>query len=138
MDAWLSIGADGLITLAAGKVEFGQGIQTGFAQLAAEELDVPFARVTAIMGQTNRAPYDSSTVGSQSTRSTGPLVRQAAAEMHQWLLELGAQQLGVPIAQVTTKDGVVMVTNDPSKQVTYADVGREQAGRAANSARRRN
>ena len=43
-----------LITLATGKVEFGQGIQTGFAQLAAEELDVPFARVTAVMGQTNR------------------------------------------------------------------------------------
>ena len=47
--------------------------------------------------------------------------------MHQWLLELGAQQLGVPIAQLTTKDGVVMVTNDPSKQVTYAKLAAEQA-----------
>ncbi len=131
VDTWLSIGTDGVITLATGKVEFGQGIQTGFAQLVAEELDVPFARVTAIMGQTDRAPYDSSTVGSQSTRSTGPLVRQAAAEMHQWLLELGALNLGVPIAQLTTKDGVVSVASDPAKSATYADlaatkkVGRE-------------
>ena len=42
VDAWLSIGAEGVITLFTGKVEYGQGIQTGFAQLAAEELDVPF------------------------------------------------------------------------------------------------
>jgi CO/xanthine dehydrogenase Mo-binding subunit len=81
---------------ATGKVEFGQGIQTGFAQLAAEELDVSFDRVNVIMGQTNRTPYASATVGSQSTRGIGPTVRQAAAEMHQWLLELGAQKFGVP------------------------------------------
>lgn len=130
VDAWLSIGTDGMIALATGKVEFGQGIQTGFAQLAAEELDVPFARVNVIMGQTNRAPYDSSTVGSQSTRSTGPLVRQAAAEMHQWLLELGAQKLAVPVAQLTTKDGVVMAATDPSKSVTYAELAAgKQVGR---------
>ncbi len=122
VDSWLSIGTDGTITLATGKVEFGQGIQTGFAQLAAEELDVPFNRVTVIMGQTNRTPFASSTTGSQSTRGTGPLVRQAAAEMHQWLLELGAQQFGVPIDQVATKDGVLTVTGDPSKSVTYAEL----------------
>jgi nicotinate dehydrogenase subunit B len=122
VDAWLSIGADGAITLATGKVEFGQGIQTGFGQLAAEELDVPFARVNVVMGRTDRAPYDSSTVGSQSTRGTGPLVRQAAAEMHQWLLELGAAKLGVSIDQLMTMDGVVTVTGDPSKTATYAEL----------------
>src|SRR6185503_14618377 len=61
VDAWLSIGSTGLITLATGKIEFGQGIQTGFAQLVAEELDVPFERVSVIMGQTNRVPPDSGT-----------------------------------------------------------------------------
>jgi isoquinoline 1-oxidoreductase len=131
VDAWLSIGADGIVTLATGKVEFGQGIQTGFAQLAAEELDLPFERITVVMGQTNRVPRDSSTVGSQSTRSTGPLVRQAAAELRQWLLELGAQRLGAPIEQLSTRDGAVLLTSDPSKAVTYAElaagkpVGRE-------------
>jgi nicotinate dehydrogenase subunit B len=136
VDAWLSIGADGAITLATGKIEFGQGIQTGFAQLAAEELDVPFERVTVIMGQTDRVPYDFGTFGSLSTRRTGPLVRQAAAEMRQWLLELGAAQLGLPIEQLSTHDGEVVVTSDPSQTVTYAElaagkkVGREFGGQS--------
>src|SRR5262245_25098866 len=84
VDAWLSLGVDGTITLATGKIEFGQGIQTGFAQLAAEELDVPFEQIMVVMGQTDRAPYDFGTFGSLSTRRTGPLVQQAAAEMRQW------------------------------------------------------
>jgi len=131
VDAWLTIGTDGTINLHTGKVEFGQGIQTGFAQLVAEELDVPFERVNVIMGITNMTPYDIPTVGSLSTRTSGPLVRQAAAEMRQWLLELGAQKLGVPIDQLSTRNGAVMLTSDPTKSVTYADlaagkkVGRE-------------
>ena len=136
VDAWLSIGADGTITLATGKIEFGQGIQTGFAQLAAEELDVPFEQITVVMGQTDRAPYDFGTFGSLSTRRTGPLVRQAAAEMRQWLLELGAAQLGVAIEALSTRDGMVLVTDDPNQAVTYAElatgkkVGRTFSGQA--------
>lgn len=130
VDAWLSIGADGAITLATGKIEFGQGIQTGFAQLAAEELDVPFERVTVVMGQTDRVPYDFGTFGSLSTRRTGPLVRQAAAEMRQWLLELGAARLGVSPAQLSTRDGAVVVTSDPGQSVTYAELAAgKQVGR---------
>src|SRR5690349_10132589 len=42
VDNYLSIDADGAVTLRVGLVEFGQGIQTGFMQLVAEELNVPF------------------------------------------------------------------------------------------------
>src|SRR5207237_4751104 len=91
VDAWLKIGQDGTISLFTGKVEFGQGIQTAFGQLVADELDVPFQSVQVIMGSTELVPYDNATVGSQSLRSTGPLVRQAAAEMRQWLLYLASQ-----------------------------------------------
>jgi len=131
VDAWITLAADGALTLHTGKVEFGQGIRTGFAQLVAEELDVPFARVNVVMGVTNQTPYDFSTVGSLSTRTSGPLVRQSAAEMRQWLLELGAVRLGVPIEQLSTRDGAVIVTADPGKSAPYADlaagkkVGRE-------------
>lgn len=40
------------------------------------------------MGSTDQVPYDNATVGSASMRATGPLVRQAAAELRQWLLDL--------------------------------------------------
>jgi nicotinate dehydrogenase subunit B len=120
VDSYLAIGEDGTVTLATGKVEFGQGIQTGFAQLVAEELDVPFERVNVVMGITDQVPYDGATVGSQSTRRTGQVVRQAAAEMRQWLLELGAAELGVSADRLVVPDGTIAVGGDASKTVTYA------------------
>ena len=44
------------VTVFTGKVELGQGILTALAQIAAEELDVPLARVTMISGDTARTP----------------------------------------------------------------------------------
>src|SRR5918992_2228364 len=43
VDSWLAIDADGNVTLYAGKVELGTGLQTALGQIVAEELDVPFA-----------------------------------------------------------------------------------------------
>lgn len=122
VDSYLVVHEDGSVTLATGKIEFGQGIQTGFGQIVAEELDLPFDKVSVIMGITDRVPYDGATVGSGSTRRSGIFIRQAAAEMHQWLLELGAQKLGVGVDAVSTHDGAVMVTGDSSKSVTYAEL----------------
>ena len=71
LDAWLRINADGSVTVFTGKVEFGQGIVTALAQIAAEELDVPLARVTMISGDTGRTPNEGQTAGSQSIEQSG-------------------------------------------------------------------
>jgi isoquinoline 1-oxidoreductase len=129
-DAYLRVNEDGTITLLTGKVEFGQGIRTGFAQLAAEELSVPFESVKVIMGQTDEAPFDIGTFGSLSTRLTGPRIRQAGAAMRQWLLELGAEELGVDAGSVALENGSVVVSGDTSKSVEYAVLaGGKQASR---------
>src|SRR5579863_5818516 len=44
VSAWLSLDKTGDVTLYAGKVELGTGVQTALAQLVAEELDVPIER----------------------------------------------------------------------------------------------
>ena len=46
VSAWLAIDKRGNVTLYAGKVELGTGVQTALAQLVAEELDVPLTRVS--------------------------------------------------------------------------------------------
>jgi isoquinoline 1-oxidoreductase len=136
VDSWLKVGTDGTVSLFSGKVEFGQGIQTAFAQLVADELDVPLSAVQVVMGSTDQVPYDNPTVGSQSMRATGPLVRQAAAEMRQWLLDLGAQQLGAARDTLSTSNGTVLVTAQPDQSVTYAQLaagqqsGRQMSGQA--------
>lgn len=117
--AYLKINPDSSVTLMTGKVEYGQGIETGFMQLVADELDVPFDNVHVIMGITDQTPYDIGTFGSLSTRTTGPIIRQAAATMRQWLLQLGADALGAPASQLATKDGAVIVTANPTKSIPF-------------------
>ncbi len=122
VDTYLHLGADGKVTVFTGKVEFGQGVQTAFAQLVAEELDVAFDRVDVVMGITNQTPYDIGTFGSLSIRTTGVTLRQAAAEMRQWLLELGATRLGTATDRLATRDGTVYVASQPSASVDYGDL----------------
>lgn len=120
VDAYLRINEDGTITLLVGKTEFGQGIRTGFAQLAAEELSVPFDSVQVIMGETDQSPFDIGTFGSLSTRLTGPRIRQAGAAMRQWLLELGAEELGRDASELTLQEGRVVATDDNEQGVDFA------------------
>src|SRR5262245_56283407 len=50
LDAWLAISADNKITVYTGRVDLGTGVQTSFAQVIADELDVPFEAITIVMG----------------------------------------------------------------------------------------
>jgi CO/xanthine dehydrogenase Mo-binding subunit len=70
---------DGRITAFSGKVEFGQGIRTAFAKIVAGELGVPIERVTVVLGDTARVPFDRGTFGSRSIAQDGEILRRAAA-----------------------------------------------------------
>ena len=52
LDGWLAIKADGRVTAFTGKCELGHGLYTAQTQLIAEELCVPFNRVTLVQCDT--------------------------------------------------------------------------------------
>jgi nicotinate dehydrogenase subunit B len=125
VDSWMEIDADGKVTVFAGKVELGTGLRTALSQIVAEELDVPFARVTMIMGDTVRTPDQGTTAGSKSIQIAGPVLRQAAAEARLILLTRAAERLGVPADDLQVQEGVVSVINDESKSVPYGELAAE-------------
>ncbi len=127
VDAYLRLNEDGTITLLTGKVEFGQGIRTGFAQLVAEELSASFDAVEVIMGRTDESPYDSGTFGSRSMRSTGPRIRQAGAAMREWLLEVAAEEHGRSPIGFVLENGMVVATDHSGIEIPYAELA---AGRS--------
>src|SRR3990172_8392262 len=88
LGAFLRIGDDGRITCYTGKIEMGQGVMTSFAQIVAEELDVPVASVDMVMGDTELCPWDLGTFGSISVRFMGPFLREAAGQAKAILTEL--------------------------------------------------
>jgi nicotinate dehydrogenase subunit B len=117
LDAWLSIGADGVVTLKTGKVELGQGILTALGQLCADELDVDFSRLAFISGDTKHSPNEGVTAGSMSIPNAGTAVRHAAAEARALLLDLAGKHLGVKAERLKVHDGTI--TAPGGRTVTY-------------------
>src|SRR5215468_9518630 len=120
LDGWIRINADGTVTVFTGKVELGQGILTALKQIAAEELDLPLARVRLISGDTGQTPDEGQTAGSQSVENSGTALRLAGAEVRAILLDLAAKRLGVSAEQLAVADGVIAAPD--GRQITYGDL----------------
>ena len=121
-NAYLKIGPDGRVGCFVGKIEMGQGTMTALAVLAAEELDVPLERVDMLMGDTDLCPWDGGTWGSLSVWQFGPVLRGAAAEARAVLVHLASEQLGVPVARLQVREGLVSVAGDPARHVSYGQL----------------
>ncbi|HUF38506.1 MAG TPA: molybdopterin cofactor-binding domain-containing protein, partial [Anaerolineales bacterium] len=136
LDDWLRIDPEGTVTLFAGKVEFGQGILTALAQVAAEELDVDFRRMRVATAATGVVPDEGMTVGSMSLMTTGVAVRAAAAEARGFLLALALEELEAAPAALAVEDGTV-TDSSTGRSTTYWDLlggkpfGRRLTGTAA-------
>lgn len=126
VNAYLRIGADGRVTCFTGKIEMGQGIIISMAQMIAEELDVALNSIDMVMGDTDRCPYDSGTVGSRTTKYFGPALRQAGAAAKAILLNMAAEKLGTNRNQLVVNDGVVSIKNNPAQKISYADLVKGQ------------
>src|ERR1700740_1436633 len=66
LDAWLRIDKEGLVHVFTGKPEIGMGVSTAYAQIVAEELDVPLDRVQLVMGRTASRTHQGGVGGSTS------------------------------------------------------------------------
>ncbi len=110
---------DGTVTALSGKIEFGQGIRTAFAQVVADEIDVPIERVRVVLGDTDLVPHDVGTFGSHSVEQETPALRRAAAFARRQLLERASRRLGVQAAKLDTSDGAVVADGT---RIPYQDL----------------
>src|SRR4051794_32223428 len=135
LDLWLTLNADGTVTVRPGKVEIGQGILTALVQIVAEELEVAVERIRLVPAATTLSPNEGITSGSRSIQESGIALRFAAAEAREILLTRGAEKLGVSVEQLKVNDGVIVARSGGS--VSYWDLAdddllrREATGDAA-------
>ena len=123
LDAWIRINADGTATVFTGKVELGQGIATALWQIAAEELDLPLARVKMISADTALTPDEGVTSGSQSIEYGGTAIRLAGAEVRAILIDLAAKRFGVAADTLRVADGTI--ASPDGRTVGYGDLAAE-------------
>ena len=107
---WLSIHADGTVSVRTGKVELGQGIITALAAIVAAELGVAASRICMIAASTVAGPNEGMTAGSMSIAHSGAALRQACAEARLIYLRAAAEVLGLPpaaAADLEVVDGMI-------------------------------
>jgi nicotinate dehydrogenase subunit B len=120
LDAWIRIDADGSITVFTGKAELGQGFKTAFQQIAAEELDVPFASLKVVTADTSRTANEGYTSGSHSMQDSGTAVLNAAAQARALLVAEAARRLDLPAEKFRTENGAVIAPD--GQRLTYGEL----------------
>jgi isoquinoline 1-oxidoreductase len=123
--AWIHIDEAGRVTACTGKVEIGQNIRTSLSQTVADELRVPLATVTMVMGDTARTPFDMGTFGSQTTPRMAPQLARAAATAREILIDRAASSLQADRNTLTARDGRIIAAG--GKSVSYGELTRGHA-----------
>ena len=80
LDSWIAVSKDNHVTVFWGKMDMGQGTDTGIAIMAADELDVGIDRVSIIQGDTALTVDQGGASGSTGVEVSGVAIRNAAAE----------------------------------------------------------
>lgn len=132
-NAWITIAADGTVSIVSPAVEMGQGITTTLPLLVAEELDADWNRVRIVQAPSDAETYGNPgfygiqlTGGSESTRGYNALLRLTGAQTRLILLAGAAGILNVPVGELETEPHRV-VHPSSGRSLDYGEI----AARAA-------
>ena len=132
-NAWVSIGADDVITIQFGATEMGQGSMTSVPLVLAEEMDADWDRVRVQTVSRHDPAYGNPlafgyygfpimyTAGSAALRGYFNAMRQAGAQARKFLLDAAAAQWGVPVEELTTEPSRV-VHAASGRSLSYGEV----------------
>ena len=121
-NAWVSIGADDVITIQFGATEMGQGSMTSVPLVLAEEMDADWDQVRIETVSHHDPAYGNPvafgyygfpimyTAGSAALRGYFNAMRQAGAQARKFLLDAAAAQWGVPVEELATEPSRVVHT----------------------------
>jgi CO/xanthine dehydrogenase Mo-binding subunit len=110
----VQVETSGKVVVATGLTTQGQGHETVFAQIVADELGVAFEDVTVTTGDTRRMPYSVGTFASRAAVMSGNAVGLAARNVKQKALRIAADALEADPGDLEIVDGQVRVRGNPS------------------------
>ena len=119
-ETFIRISADGTVTAFNGHVDLGTGIRTALGQIVAEELDVSFARVVVVLGDTSRVPDQGATIASETIQITAVPLRKAAAQARHFLLARATEKLELAASELRIEDG--LIRGRDNRSVSYGEL----------------
>ena len=119
--ATVTLEKDGSVTLLIGSQTTGQGHDTSYAQLIAEQLGLPPDRVRMVQGDTDRIKTGAGTGGSSSIPAGGASVAGATKKLADNLKELAADALEASPRDLEIADGAVRVAGT-DRMISFPDL----------------
>ena len=112
----------GTVMVYTGSSPHGQGEETTFAQIVAEEFGIPVDNVMIMHGDTDSTPEGRGTYGSRTTAVGGSAVFNAVQRLKEKMTLIASHMLEASASDVTLEDGKFSVAGSPQKAVAFADV----------------
>ena len=112
----------GQVVVTTGSLPHGQGIETTFAQLVADELGVPYENVMVEHSDTAGTPFGYGTYGSRSAAVGGTALYKSAAKIKEKARKLAAHMLEADVADIEYADGKAFVKGSPDRAKTIAEI----------------
>jgi isoquinoline 1-oxidoreductase subunit beta len=131
INAWLTIDADGTVTIRVPHTEQGQGALTSVSMMIAEELDIPWTSIRAVFADMNRQVNNgeeyiaTTTNGSRLVRQQHPHIMQAGASARERLKEAAANFWDVRRADVVARQGVLTAGSYSADYAEFAAAAAE-------------
>lgn len=117
----LKLSDDGTYNMLIGAADMGTGCDTILAQMAAEVLDCEPDQIVVFGADTDASPYDSGSYASSTTYITGMATQNAAMELRENMMKIGAELLGCTLDEVEF-DGEKVYLVDGDRSVSLADI----------------
>ncbi|SNY54450.1 aerobic carbon-monoxide dehydrogenase large subunit [Paractinoplanes atraurantiacus] len=106
----------------------GQGHETTFAQIVAEEIGIPPADIEVVHGDTDQTPFGLGTYGSRSTPVSGAAAALVARKVRDKAQIIASAMLEVTVADLEWEKGKFQVKGDPGKSVTIQQIAMRAHG----------
>jgi len=111
---FVQVETSGRVNVSTGLTSQGQGHQTAFAQIVAEELGVPIEDVFVTTGDTRRFAYAVGTFASRAAVMSGNAIAMAARSVREKALRIAGDALECDPRDLEIVNGIVQVKGDPT------------------------
>ena len=118
----VQVDTSGKVHVATGLTSQGQGHETVFAQIVADELGVPIEDVTVTTGDTRRFGYAVGTFASRAAVMSGNAIALAARQVREKALRIAGEALEVDPDDLEIVDGVVRAKGAPNVSMPLSTV----------------
>ena len=112
----------GKVVVTTGSLPHGQGVETTFAQIVADELGVPYDDIVIEHSDTLGTPFGYGTYGSRSLAVGGTAVYRSVAKIKEKAKKIAAHMLEANPDDMVYENGRVYVKGSPDRAKTLAEI----------------